>query len=181
MSKNPEMTAKDVIEFVKLLNEHGIEMVIDGGWGIDALLGRQTRPHADLDIAVQHKDVPLIRMLLEARGYKDIPRDDTRECNFVLGDEDGHWIDIHSYTFDSSGNIIFGVEYPPDSLKGLGSIDGFTVQCITPEWMVKFHTGYPLDETDYQDVRLLCQKYGLELPEEFQICTLQKENNSLNS
>jgi len=164
---DPEMTAKDVIEFVKLLNHNGIDVCIDGGWGVDALLGKQTRPHDDLDIAVQHKDVPQIRALLEARNYKDIPRDDTRDCNFVLGDEDGHLVDFHSYTFDSAGNIVFGLEYPYDSLKGTGSINGFPVQCISPEWMVKFHTGYNLDDNDYHDVKLLCQHYGIGLPEEY--------------
>ncbi len=160
MSKdNPEMTADDVIEFVKLLEDNDIDVCLDGGWGVDALLGKQTRLHTDLDIAVEHKDVPKIRALLEARGYKDDPRDDTRECNFVLGDDDGHLIDIHSFTFDPAGNLIFGVEYPFDSLKGTGSINGFSVKCITPEWMVKFHSGYKLDEGDYYDVRLLCEKF----------------------
>ena len=134
---------------------------------MDALLGRQTRPHADLDIAVEHKDVPVIRDLLEARGYRDVPRDDTRDCNFVMGDDEGRLIDFHSYTFDESGKLTFGLDYPPDSLTGSGSIDGFPVRCITPEWMVKFHSGYDLDEGDYHDVRLLCEAFGIPLPDEY--------------
>jgi lincosamide nucleotidyltransferase A/C/D/E len=164
---NPEMTANDVVEFVKLLNDNNIDVCIDGGWGVDALLEKQTRLHADLDIAIQHKDAPKLRALLEARHYKDVPRDDTRDCNFVLGDEDGHLIDIHSYTFDSAGDLVFGVEYPYDSLKGTGSISDFQVKCITPEWMVKFHSGYKLDDNDYHDVKLLCQKFRFGLPSEF--------------
>ena len=74
---HPEMTAEDVIAFVQLLNQQDIEVFIDGGWGVDALLGEQMRPHADLDIALEHKDVLQVRALLEARGYKDVPRDDT--------------------------------------------------------------------------------------------------------
>ena len=65
---DPEMTANDVLEFVQLLRQYHIDVCIDGGWGVDALLGEQTRLHADLDIAVQHKDVAQIRTLLEARG-----------------------------------------------------------------------------------------------------------------
>ena len=164
---NPEMTAEDVIEFVRLLADNAIDVCIDGGWGVDALLGEQTRPHSDLDIAVQHKDVPRIRALLEARDYADVPRDDTRDCNFVMGDDAGHLIDFHSYTFDADGKIIFGVEYPFDSLKGTGSIGGHPVKCITPEWMVKFHTGYKLDDNDFHDVRLLCRRFGIELPPEY--------------
>ncbi len=161
------MTANDVIEFVQLLDQNHIDACIDGGWGVDALLGEHTRTHADLDIAVQHKDVAQIRALLEARGYRDVPRDDTRECNFVLGDDQGHLVDIHSYTFDSGGNLVFGVAYPFDSLNGTGVVNGYPVKCISPEWMVKFHTGYRLDENDYHDVKLLCQRFGIEVPSEY--------------
>lgn len=28
---------------------------LDGGWGVDALLGRQTRPHDDMDIVIEQK------------------------------------------------------------------------------------------------------------------------------
>jgi lincosamide nucleotidyltransferase A/C/D/E len=131
-----EMTASDVIEILRLLDQNRIDVWIDGGWGVDALLGEQTRIHRDLDIAVQHRHVPRLRALLEARGYKDVPRDDTRDCNFVLGDDLGHQIDVHSYTFDSAGNHVYGVEYPAESLAGTGSVNGNSVRCISPEWMV---------------------------------------------
>ena len=163
----PEMIAPDVIQIVKLLSRNDIQVVIDGGWAVDALLGRQTRPHQDLDVAVLHKDVPKIRALLEARGYRDVPRDDTWECNFVLGDGQGRLFDLHSCTFDDAGNNIFGVKYPSDSWSGSGSIDGHAVRCISPEWLVKFHTGYPLDEQDYHDVGLLCREFGIEMPPEY--------------
>src|SRR5512136_1761367 len=107
-----EFTEKDVIEFLQLLDQNHIKVHIDGGWGVDALLGEQTRSHSDLDIAIEHKDAAQVRALLEARGYQDVPRDDTRECNFVLGDERGHQIDIHSYTFDPAGNLVYGIAYP---------------------------------------------------------------------
>src|SRR4051812_46761814 len=45
------MTAADVVELVRVLRVHNVDVVLDGGWGVDALLERQTRPHADLDIA----------------------------------------------------------------------------------------------------------------------------------
>ena len=161
------MTATDVVEILERFDQNHIELHIDGGWAVDALLGEQTRPHTDLDIAVQHKDVARIRALLEERGCSDVPRDDTSDCNFVLGDERGRQIDIHSYIFDPDGNNIYGVAYPFDSLTGTGFIHGYRVQCISPEWLVKFHTGYKLDENDYQDVRRLCRRYAIELPSEY--------------
>jgi lincosamide nucleotidyltransferase A/C/D/E len=30
--------------------------------------------------------------------------------------------------------------------------------------MVKFHTGYPLDENDYHDVKALCRRFGFKIP-----------------
>jgi lincosamide nucleotidyltransferase A/C/D/E len=166
-NKSPEMTAKDVIQIVNLLNQNDIEVIIDGGWGVDALLEKQTRTHADLDVAVKHKDVPTLRALMEAKGYHEVPWGDTWECNFVLGDDSGHLFDVHSCTFDKAGNNVFGVKYPYDSLKGSGSINGLPVKCITPEWMVKFHSGYKLDENDYHDVKLLCNRFGIEIPKEY--------------
>ena len=177
VNDDPEMTANDVIEFVQLLNQNHIDVYIDGGWGVDALLGEQTRIHADLDIAVQHKDVPQIRALLEERAYKDVPRDDTWECNFVLGDDKGRLIDLHSFTFDPAGNNVYGVEYPYESLSGTGSINGYPVKCISPEWMVKFHTGYKLDENDYHDVQLLCQRFGIRMPKEYDEFVLQDDDS----
>src|SRR5215813_3511914 len=113
--KSPaEMSGDAVIELMLLFEQYGIEVFIDGGWAVDALLREQTRIHADLDIALQHKEVPKLRALLEARGYKDVPRPDTRDCNFVLGDDQGHEVDVHSYTFDADGKHIFGVPYPLD-------------------------------------------------------------------
>ncbi|EFH82365.1 hypothetical protein Krac_3174 [Ktedonobacter racemifer DSM 44963] len=162
------MSGEAVVELMRLCEQNGIEVFVDGGWGVDALLGRQTRPHADLDIALQHKDVPKLRALLEARGYKDVPRDDTRDCNFVMGDDRGHEVDFHSYTFDAHGKLVFGLEYPLASLTGTGSIQGYSVKCISPEWMVKFHSGYELDEDDYHDVLALCEQFGIALPAEYE-------------
>jgi len=163
------MTVTDVVELLQLFGEHSIAVWVDGGWGVDALLGEQTRRHEDLDIAIWHKDVPKLRELLEARGYKDVPRDDTSDWNFVLGDDQGRLVDVHTFTFDASGSHIYGCEYPADSLTGTGSINGHPVNCISPEWLVKFHTGYPLDLDDYRDVLALCNRFNIQMPNEYEI------------
>jgi lincosamide nucleotidyltransferase A/C/D/E len=46
------ITAEDVLEIVTVLQSAGVRLWLDGGWGVDALLAEQTRPLADLDIAV---------------------------------------------------------------------------------------------------------------------------------
>ncbi len=52
-----DMSGDVVVQLLQLFEQHGIEVVVDGGWGVDALLGEQTRSHGDLDIALPHKDL----------------------------------------------------------------------------------------------------------------------------
>jgi lincosamide nucleotidyltransferase A/C/D/E len=67
------MEAQDVVELYNLLESNGIQVWLDGGWGVDALLQEQTRPHGDVDIIVQNKDVQKMTDLLFSKGftYKD--------------------------------------------------------------------------------------------------------------
>jgi lincosamide nucleotidyltransferase A/C/D/E len=53
------MTSSEVLDLYSSLEILGVEIWIDGGWGVDALLGKQSRPHQDLDIAIQQKDLPI--------------------------------------------------------------------------------------------------------------------------
>jgi lincosamide nucleotidyltransferase A/C/D/E len=58
------MTREDVIEVLAALESGGIDYWVDGGWGIDALVGQQTRTHRDLDLGVSLDDVAKIETLL---------------------------------------------------------------------------------------------------------------------
>ena len=163
-----EMTADDVVKIIKLLEQNGFEVYVIGGWGVDALLGEQTRKHEDLDIALPHGFVPKLRELLKSHGYEDVPREDTCACNFVLGDNEGHLLDVHSYIFDENGENIFGVAFEPHHLTGNGAINGYPVKTAPPEVMVKFLTGYDVDEDDYQDTRALCERFSILLPKDYE-------------
>lgn len=161
------MEAGKVIDIYKLLNAFSIEIIIDGGWAVDALLEEQTRKHGDLDVAVNHNDVPRLRAVLSRYGFTDFPVADTKDYNFVLADGTGNKIDVHSFLFDGRGNSIYGIPYHRLNFSGVGRINGFEVKCIAPYWLVKFHTGYEVDETDYCDVRRICEKFSLPLPEDY--------------
>jgi lincosamide nucleotidyltransferase A/C/D/E len=163
-AEDADMPIEVVLEIYTLLTSNDIDTIIDGGWGIDAMLGRQTRPHGDLDIAVRHKDVEKLRALLSDQGYQEKPNNDTSDYNFVLADSEGHELDVHSYTFDAEGNNIYGIAYPLESLKGSGNINGISVKCIAPEWVIKFHENYEPDEEDRQDIKALCHKFNLKEP-----------------
>jgi lincosamide nucleotidyltransferase A/C/D/E len=158
---------KEVVALCELLDENGIEVWLDGGWGIDALIGEQTRPHRDLDIAVRHADVPRLRELLRARGYAPVDRPGTEPWMFVLRDQRGHEVDVHSFTFNERGEHVYGIAYPAESLTGSGSLDAKSVRCISAEWAVRFHTSYEPRAVDRHDLALLHQRLGIPVPDAF--------------
>jgi lincosamide nucleotidyltransferase A/C/D/E len=167
------LSATDAISLYRRIIDTGIPIWIDGGWAVDALLGEQTRPHEDLDIVVEQADVPRLRELLHPFGFQEIAREDMRPWNFVLADERGRMIDIHAVVFDHVGNGLYGpiekgVMYPAGSLDGRGKIDDQVVSCIAVAHLVDFHIGYELRSRDFHDVCLLCERFGLSIPEEYQ-------------
>jgi lincosamide nucleotidyltransferase A/C/D/E len=165
------MDAVDVVDLLDFLEQAGLEVYVDGGWSVDALLGEQTRSHDDLDVAIPHEQVPLLRRLMATRGFHEQPQADTWECNFVLADARKRRLDVHSYTLDAAGKNVHGVPYSAENLTGTGVITGRAVRCIDPASLVTFHTGYEVDERDHHDVRLLCERFGLPMPDVYSKCS----------
>jgi lincosamide nucleotidyltransferase A/C/D/E len=165
-----EMTADDVLAFLALMAEAGVGVWIEGGWAVDACLGEQTRPHADLDIVIEKRDLEAAVATLRARGYDDVPRDDTRPWNFVLGDDAGHEIDFHVIGLDEQGRGIYGPPenddfWPAAALRWSGVVAGQPVRCTSPAWLVASHAGYELKEKDRADVTALCERFEIDLPD----------------
>lgn len=167
MTKKLEMTSRDVIDFYNTCESAGVKVWIDGGWSTDALLGKQLRPHNDLDIAIQWKDVLKLRELLALQGYKQV-REDSK-WNLVLADSKGHEIDVHAFIYDKNGNIVEGIMYPAESLTGTGIIDNQPVRCISAKYMIEFLAPWihKWPEKYLGDVSALCEKFGIELPKEY--------------
>jgi lincosamide nucleotidyltransferase A/C/D/E len=66
------MEAGDVLRVYDRLEDLGIESWIEGGWDLDALLERQTRPHEDLDLVVRVADVPRLLDALAEHGFRHV-------------------------------------------------------------------------------------------------------------
>ncbi|OXM59092.1 nucleotidyltransferase domain-containing protein, partial [Amycolatopsis vastitatis] len=75
------METAEVLEVVRECRAAGIEIWIDGGWCVDALLGRWTRDQNDLDIAVGRQEVSRLRECLAVLGYAAGNRDGATEWN----------------------------------------------------------------------------------------------------
>ena len=168
-----EMSSASLVELLQLLDGANIPVWLDGGWGVDALLHRQSRRHQDLDVVLAVSDVPMLRALLGERGFA-VARGKPPN-SFVLANGRGLEVDVHVARFDENGNGVYRMQngedwvYTADHLSGCGKIEELTVRCLTPEAQVFCHAyGYVPAEKDYHDMQLLEERFGVELPPQLQ-------------
>ena len=164
------MKGSELLRVVDCLEQAGIPIWLDGGWGVDALVGRQTRPHSDMDAVVPLERADEVIACLKPLGFRVTL--DERPTRFVLADRTRRHIDFHPVVFDRAGNgtqIGAGAnggdaDYPAAGFSGRGVVSGREVACLTPELLLMHHTGYePLDK-DRHNVRILCERFGLSVP-----------------
>lgn len=169
------ITGEEVIGILELLEKQGIRVWVTGGWGIDALLGEETRPHKDLDILLLLDDIHRVRKLMGGLGYrfkysweenlwvKDV-RGKRTSTGFVLGDEEGRELDIHALRMDGEGNGIpawnneEGLFFSREDLEGRGRIAAKTVKCISSEMQLRCHQGYNLPDYQLRDLDKLTKR-----------------------
>ena len=162
------MTTDIVHWFLDLFDGLGIKVWIDGGWGVDALLGECTREHQDLDIIISWADSAVLTEALLERGFVDIHTDDRKDRNFVMGHRLHGMIDFHVIELTEDGGAIYGpgeIDWiiSKSELNAIGSIGGREVRCLSVNYQVRSHSGYTLTDTDFTDMRALHEKYGVKL------------------
>jgi len=161
------MTGEHALKIIAALEAYGVAASVDGGWGVDALIGHQTRPHDDLDLVVALQDVDAIKSALDAFGYA--VAEDHLPVRFVMRDKNGSQLDFHTVIFDEQGAGIQQLPdgdsflYPPEGFIR-GQIAGQPVPCISAEVQVLCHLGYEPTSRDAHDVLLLCQRFNLLVP-----------------
>jgi len=162
------MNEDDVVDLLKKAKQIGVDVWIDGGWGVDALVGQQTRLHNDIDIFIQKQDTTAFTEMLKSNGYSETKMDYTTADHTAWCDDYNHTIDLHLFEFAEAGTLRFENEtYPSDILNGKGLIGGIAVRCLTPEAQILYHQGYEQKEKDRHDVLLVCKTFGLSIPEEY--------------
>lgn len=167
------ISAEDVIHLYEEFEGAGAPFWLDGGWGVDALLGHQSREHSDLDIVIEERHLKAALIFLSNAGFVDAPSVDRRDWNFVMAHEDGRIIDFHVIVLDAAGNGIYGPAengeaYPAKSLKAMGEISGQPVRCLSADYQLLSHnSGYELADKDFADMRALCAAFDLPLPPRF--------------
>ncbi|MFS8097328.1 hypothetical protein LFM09_09315 [Lentzea alba] len=151
------MTAEDVLEILAALD--GADVWIGGGWGVDALVGKQTRPHDDLDLMHREEQEPQVLAALAALGFTETLS--WRPVRFVVTDPAGREIDLHPLRFAEDGSAEQSSLTPgepflyPARCFVTGAILGTTVPCLSAEQQLYFHQGYEPRERDLHDLALL--------------------------
>lgn len=165
----PAMTASEVVDLLDVLDAAKIDYWVAGGWGVDALLGEQTRLHNDIDLLVRFETLPDVERLLTDRGFR---RADESEwpAFLILRDEDGRQVDLYIVQFDEHGEC--WQQFSPkrwdhfsaQELSGSGRILDHPVRCLSPEGQFRQFLGYEWRETAVHDLNRLRSAFGMCLP-----------------
>ncbi|MFS8198327.1 nucleotidyltransferase domain-containing protein [Streptomyces sp. CWNU-52B] len=160
------MTSDDVLSVLATLRDADVDVWVGGGWGIDALVGEQTRPHRDLDLMHREDQEQTVVAALTAVGFVETL--DWRPVRFVVTDPHGHAIDLHPLVFAADGSAVQAsldphrpFRYPASCFVG-GTVRGTSVPCLSAEQQVSFHQGYEPAERDLHDMAQLRRVFGVD-------------------
>lgn len=164
------LSAEDASTLYRALSDAGVRCWVVGGWGVDALIDRQTRPHKDLDVLVLRQDLPQLRKVMVEHGFVRTllwPNEnlwivsDGESCPtaYVMTDPLGRELDIHVLDRGADGEPVplwsTSQRLQAEFLEGRGFIAGTPVACMTREGQLAMHTGYDLPGSHQADVALL--------------------------
>ena len=145
-----------VLAVLDLLAAADVRVWVAGGWGVDALLGRQTRRHCDIDLVIGDDDSSYqqVAQILTREGFRFVVASHTPGiaipwCH-VWQHDAGHKVEVlpvplHEPPFAADGGQPFTE----------GTIEGRTVPCLSPGLQLLLHTGYQRRRIDHRDVALL--------------------------
>jgi lincosamide nucleotidyltransferase A/C/D/E len=156
MSQLLEMRARDVLAVAGAVAGVTAHWWVAGGWGVDALVGRQTRRHRDLDIVVDGSPGELETVIaaladlgLHPLAERHTPRSVTPR-RVWLADGAGHNVDL----------LPVNLSAPPfragaPAAFGTGVVADAQVPCLSTAVQIEHHRRYRHRSTDRHDLRLL--------------------------
>lgn len=162
------LPAAQAVELCDALQVAGVRYWVIGGWGVDAILGRETRPHKDLDILAVRDDLVHLRRMFEVEGLAlshvwEESRwiEDVGEpwpTAFVANDSNGRALDVHLIGVLPRGAVVQHYDNPwqlPESFTSTGTIAGRRIPCVSAVAQIRMHVGYTLPAEQQVDLELL--------------------------
>jgi lincosamide nucleotidyltransferase A/C/D/E len=152
------MRFADVTAVLTALEAAHVRHWVAGGWGVAVLVGRQTREHRDLDLAVHGDDMDICVSALTDLGYAT--ETDWLPVRIELRGAGECWVDLHPVAFDDAGQGrqegLDGAhfDYPPSAFT-TGTLEGRTVPCLSRRQQRDFHRGYAHRSQDVHDLAQL--------------------------
>jgi len=98
------MTLNAVAELVHAFEKEDIYYVVFSGFAFDALKGKISRPHKDVDMLVLHDDFKKIKRVVKSLGYKGT----SKEGLFTIKRDDGSKADLERVTHEKKNIVITG-------------------------------------------------------------------------
>lgn len=156
------MTSPDALDVLDAFGSAGFGHLVDGGWGVDALVGEQTRRHEDLDLVVARSDLPRAEAALRPLGFAHAAGEEPGlPARLVLRAPGGRQVDPAPGRLRRGGERAPGPgrrdlgRLPAAGLAGRGRIAGHGRPLLAPELQLRFHLGYEPGPSDRHDVALL--------------------------
>jgi lincosamide nucleotidyltransferase A/C/D/E len=170
--------ASEVERIGAALDLAGVSWWLAGGWGVDALIGRQSRHHGDLDLCVEVASDGEARAVavLGALGYELTVRRAPSGHQFpfrsVLRGSNGRTVDLILVTrldtspTDEDVPVLGAADCTHGQVEvGEGSV---AAPCLSSAFQVALHAGYVPQERDRTDIALLCDAFDLPVPPIYQ-------------
>lgn len=156
--KKEIVTKEDLLKVIDLFEEIQITYWLDGGWGVDALVGKQTRNHRDIDINYDANETERLLDTLIKVGYQ--VETDWMPVRAELYHPELGYLDIHPFIIEADGSCkqsdLEGGFYNIDAKYfGQTIFEGRKIPCISIEGQKVFHSGYELRKSDIHDLKCL--------------------------
>ncbi|WP_296560794.1 aminoglycoside adenylyltransferase [uncultured Acetobacterium sp.] len=158
MDKKEIATKEDLIKVINLLDSLKMRYWIEGGWGVDILLGKENRDHRDIDVDFDAEFTGILLDALKRKGFEI--KTDWSPSRIELYHPKLGYLDIHPLLINEDGSA-----RQADTQGGWFELEakwfstalfeGRVIPCISAEAQMLFHSGYDLRDVDRIDMKNL--------------------------
>lgn len=157
----------EVLRVLGALQGAGCRFWLEGGWGVDALVGHQTRPHRDVDVDIDAACEGIALSVLNGLGYTVETNWRPNRVELVCAGRG--WIDLHPLLLAEDGSarqasLDGGFHVFPDHFFTSGYLAGSGVGCVSAQAQRLFRTGYEPRAVDVHDLAVLDKLEGRQPP-----------------